>query len=73
MLKSTINYLTTNIKFQSSEFQEDASPLSKQMKYALLKGLSAAQLVVVLIMRQERKLGHLELKLHITHLIISGY
>lgn len=48
MLKSTVNYLTTNIKFQSSEFQEDASPLSKQMKYALLKGLSAAQLVVIL-------------------------
>lgn len=48
MLKSTIIYLTTNIKFQYSEFQEDASPLSKQMKYALLKGLSAAQLVVIL-------------------------
>lgn len=57
MLKSTVNYLTTNIKFQNSEFQEDASALSKQMKYALLKGLSAAQSIVILNneTRQERE------------------
>lgn len=48
MLKSAINNLTANIKFQNSEFQEDASPLSKQMKYALLKGLSVAQSIVIL-------------------------
>lgn len=57
MLKSTINYLTTNIKFQDSEFQEDASPLSKQMKYALPKGLSAAQ--SILILNNETRKGSL--------------
>jgi hypothetical protein len=47
-LKSAINYLGTKMKFQNSGFQEDASPLSKQMKYALPKALSAAQSTVIL-------------------------
>lgn len=38
----------TNIKFQNSEFQKDASPLSKQMKYASPKGLSTAQSIITL-------------------------
>lgn len=39
-----VNYKLScsNIKFQNSEFQEDASPLSKQMKYAFPKSLAAA-------------------------------
>jgi hypothetical protein len=43
MSKSIINYYASNTKFQNFEFQEDASPLGKQMKYALPKALSAAE------------------------------
>lgn len=57
MLKSTINYIATNIKLQNSEFQVDASPLSKQMKYALPKGLSAAQEIVILNNETKREAG----------------
>lgn len=65
MLKSTINYLATNIKFQNSEFQEDASPLSKQMKYAFPKGLAATQSIVTL--NNETRRGSLAPGTNTTH------